>query len=219
MFTQRSRSGWWRHARARRPVAGQICLLALALGLGILGGCATVSIRDSHGTQHPTSGLVQAQARTHRGRLSPPKSAASNVALSDSMASVSQTSAPHDSAQATVVPTPPTSPTFSPARTPQAAETPQTTTTVEPTATAQPATTATPQPTAAPQPTATAALVPTPQPTPPPAGTSSGGGGNQTLLGLLFLVLFCAVTGIIVWLVATRHRQPPVSDRRPPATD
>jgi hypothetical protein len=38
-------------------------------------------------------------------------------------------------------------------------------------------------------------------------------------VGLLILVLFCAVTGIIVWLVATRHRQPSVGDRQPPAAD
>jgi hypothetical protein len=219
MFTQRSTFGWLGCLQARRPLAGQICLLAVALGIGVLGGCAVVSISAGNGTPRPTSGLVQTEAGTHGVHVPPAKPAASKVAPPDSLVGVSQISALTDRAQAAVVPAPSEPPTLSPARTPQAAETPQSTTSVEPTATTQPESTATPQSTAGPRPTATAVPQPTSQPTTPPASTPTGGGANLTLLGILVLVLCCAVTGIIVWLAATRHRQPPLRDRQPPVTD
>jgi hypothetical protein len=75
-----------------------------------------------------------------------------------------------------------------------------------------------PQPpaTTIPQPPATAV------PQPPAQSTSTAGDTLVTLLGLLLvLALCCAVTGIIVWLIASRRGQPPVTrppEAQPPAT-
>jgi hypothetical protein len=90
--------------------------------------------------------------------------------------------------------------TSPPATTATTQSTPPATRSPQPTTAAQPTTTAQPSPTA--QPTAT------PQPTPTPVSTSSGG-ATTTFLGLVVLALCCAVTGIIVWLVANRRGQPP----------